>query len=64
MEMVNYFLIPHNILNKWKNYFSWVLNVQGVNEVRRTEMHTVEPVLSMKLLLKSSNFHIIKSCQN
>jgi hypothetical protein len=32
----------HNILNRWKNYFSQLLNVHNVNEVRQTEVHTAE----------------------
>jgi len=34
----------HSILATWRNYFSQLLNVQGVNEVRYTEIHTAEPV--------------------
>jgi hypothetical protein len=30
----------HNILNRWKNYFSWVLNVHSVSDVRQIEVHT------------------------
>jgi hypothetical protein len=33
---------PHKILNRWKNYFCQMLNVQGAGDVRQTEMHTVE----------------------
>jgi hypothetical protein len=33
---------PHKILNRWKNYFCELLNVQGVGGVRQTEMHTAE----------------------
>jgi hypothetical protein len=32
----------HNILNRWKNYFSQVLNVHNVNYVRQIEVHTAE----------------------
>jgi hypothetical protein len=28
----------HNILNRWKNYFSQLLNVYRVSDVRQTEM--------------------------
>jgi hypothetical protein len=34
---------PHNILNRWKNYFCQLLKVQGAGGVRHTEMHTAEP---------------------
>jgi len=33
----------HSILARWRNYFSQLLNVQGVNDGRQTEIHTVEP---------------------
>ena len=29
----------------WSNYFSPLLNVHGVNDVRQTEIHTTEPLL-------------------
>jgi len=35
----------HSNLATWRNHFSQVLNVQGVNDVRHTEIHTAEPVL-------------------
>jgi len=36
----------HNILARWRNYFSQLLNVQhGVNDVRQTEIHTTEPLV-------------------
>ncbi|PNF35986.1 hypothetical protein B7P43_G02286 [Cryptotermes secundus] len=35
----------HNILNRWKNYFSHLLNVHSVSDVRQIEMHTVEPLV-------------------
>jgi hypothetical protein len=28
----------HSILNRWKNYFCQILNGQGVNDVRQTEI--------------------------
>ncbi|PNF32825.1 hypothetical protein B7P43_G04341 [Cryptotermes secundus] len=30
----------HNILNRWRNYFSQLLNVHRVSDVRHTEIHT------------------------
>jgi hypothetical protein len=30
----------HNILNRWKNYFSELLNVHNVSDVTHTEVHT------------------------
>jgi hypothetical protein len=37
---------PHSILAKWRNYFSQLLNVHGVNDVRQTEVNTAEPLVS------------------
>jgi hypothetical protein len=34
---------PHKILNRWKNYFCQLLNVNGADGVRQTERHTAEP---------------------
>jgi uncharacterized protein with ParB-like and HNH nuclease domain len=36
----------HNILNRWKNYFSQLLNVHRVSDVRQMEIHTAEPLVS------------------
>jgi hypothetical protein len=35
----------HNILNRWKNCFSQLLNVHNVTDVRQTEVHTAEPLV-------------------
>jgi hypothetical protein len=35
----------HNILNRWKNYFSQLLNLHNVSGVRQIEVHTAEPLL-------------------
>jgi hypothetical protein len=35
----------HNILNRWKNYFSQLLHVHSVNDVRQIELHTAEPLV-------------------
>jgi hypothetical protein len=35
----------HSILARWRKYFSQLLNVHGVNDVRQTEMHTDEPLV-------------------
>jgi hypothetical protein len=32
----------HNILNRWKSYFSQLLNVHNVSDVRQIEIHTAE----------------------
>jgi hypothetical protein len=41
----------HNILHWWKNFFSQLLNVQRVSDVRHIEIDTAEP-----LVLKPSSF--------
>jgi len=35
----------NSILLRWKNHFSQLLNVHGVNLVRHTEIHTAEPLV-------------------
>jgi predicted site-specific integrase-resolvase len=39
----------HNILNRWKNYFSQLLNVHRVREVRQIEIHTAEPLVPFEV---------------
>jgi hypothetical protein len=34
----------HSILGRWKKYFSQILNIHEVNDVRQTEIHTEEPL--------------------
>jgi hypothetical protein len=36
---------PQSVLNRWKNIFNYVLNVQGVHNVRQTDIHTAEPLV-------------------
>jgi hypothetical protein len=36
----------HNILNRWKNNFSQLLNMHNVSDVRQIEVHKAEPFLS------------------
>jgi hypothetical protein len=33
-------------LARWRNYFSQILNLHGVNDVRQTEIHTAEPLVT------------------
>jgi len=35
----------HNILARCRNHFSQLLNVRGTNDVRQTEIHTIEPLV-------------------
>jgi len=34
-----------SILARWRDYFSQILNVHGVNNVRQKEIHTAEPLV-------------------
>ena len=45
----------HSILARWRNYFSQLLNLHEVYDVRQTELHTAEPLVPIRLrwLLKS-----------
>jgi hypothetical protein len=36
----------HSIMARWWNYFSQLLNVHEVKDVRQTEIHTVEPLVT------------------
>ena len=36
----------HSILARWRNHFSQLLIVHGVNDVRQTEVHTAEPLVT------------------
>jgi hypothetical protein len=45
MRMVICLLADSNtILNRWKSYFSQLLNVRNVSDVRQIEIHTAEPL--------------------
>jgi len=35
----------HSIFVRWRNHFSQLFNVYGVNDIRQTEMHTAEPLV-------------------
>jgi hypothetical protein len=35
----------NNVLNRWKNYFSHLLNVHNVSDVRPIEVDTAEPLI-------------------
>jgi hypothetical protein len=38
-------LADSNIIYRWKSYFSQLLNVHNVSDVRRIETHTAEPLV-------------------
>jgi len=33
------------LLARWRNYFSQILNIHGINVVRQTEIHTAKPLV-------------------
>ena len=35
----------HSIMVRWRKYFSQLLNVHEVNDIRQAEIHTVEPLV-------------------
>ena len=35
----------HSIMARWRNYFSQLLNVHEVKDVRQAEIHTIESVV-------------------
>jgi hypothetical protein len=66
-NLVNYensdlFADSQNSSYTWKNWFSHLLNVHNVSDIRQIEIHTVEPLildpshLRLKLLLQSWKF--------
>ena len=38
-------VVSHSILARWREYFSQLLNIHGVNDVRQTETHIAEPLV-------------------
>ena len=44
-EMIDLVTDCHSILVRWRNHFSQLFDVQGVSDVRQTEIYTAEPVL-------------------
>jgi hypothetical protein len=44
-ENVDLLADSHNILNRWKNYFSQLLNVYNVSDVGQIGVHTAEPLV-------------------
>ena len=35
----------HSIMTRWRNYFSRLMNVHGVKNVKQAEIHTAEPLV-------------------
>ena len=44
-EKGDLFADSYSILGRWRNYFSQLLNVHWVNEVRQTKIHIAEPLV-------------------
>jgi hypothetical protein len=42
----------HSIMARWRNYFSQILNVHGVSDVRQAEIHTTEPLVPEPIALE------------
>jgi hypothetical protein len=38
-------VVSHSILVRCRNYFSQLFNVHGDNDVRQTDIHTVDPLV-------------------
>jgi hypothetical protein len=57
-----------NILNRWKNYFSHLLNVHNVSDVRQIEVQTAEPLVpgpsNMEVEIATEKFKKYKSPGN
>jgi hypothetical protein len=48
----NLLVDPQNILNRWKNSFNQVLNVHGVHDVAKMDIHMAEPLISETSLVE------------
>jgi hypothetical protein len=46
----------HNNLNRWKNYFSQLLNVHNVSDVRQIEVHKAESLVLGPVILKLKKY--------
>jgi hypothetical protein len=42
----------HSIMARWRNYFSQILNVRGVSDVRQAEIHTAESLVPGPIALE------------
>jgi hypothetical protein len=49
----------HNILARWRNHFSQLLNLHGVKDVKHREIHTAEP-----LVLEPNAFQVEMAIEN
>ena len=37
--------VTHGVVGRWRNHFSQLLNVHGLNDVRQTEIYTSRPLV-------------------
>jgi len=44
-EKGNFVMDSQSVLARWRSYFSQLLNVHWVNDVKQTEIHTAEPLV-------------------
>ena len=49
----------HSILARWRNHFSQLLNIREVNDIRQTEIHTAEPLVTKPSAFESE-LNIVK----
>jgi hypothetical protein len=45
-ENVDLLADSNAIVNRWKSYFSQLMNIHNVSDVRQIEIHTAEPLVS------------------
>jgi len=41
----------HSILARWRNHFFQLFNVNGVNDVRQTDIHTAKTLVTERMVL-------------
>ena len=44
-EKIDLVTDSHSILGRWRNHFSQLLNVHGMNDIKHTDIHTAEPLV-------------------
>jgi hypothetical protein len=50
----------HNILNRLKRFFCKLLNVHRISEVRQTETHPAEPLISYDIIVYRIGSGLVK----
>jgi hypothetical protein len=54
----------HSILARWRNHFSQLLNVNGVNDVKQTEIHTLLNLLFCAISCSNYIFNFPNKCSS